>query len=82
MTEKIIDAKRAEMEAKKIRLGKIAYNKWAMSHDERTDDTGERFNNVSPSSLRRIQEAEFDLCEEIYHLQLEIDTIQYEMNAH
>jgi len=80
--QNIIEAKRKEIEAKKVELGKIAYNKWAMVFDGRVDDTGEKYNRASPASHRKIQQIEFDLCEEIYNLILEVEEIEYEMEAH
>ena len=79
--QNVIEAKRKEVEAKKVELGKIAYNKWAMVFDGRADDTGEKYNRASPDSHRKIQQIEFDLCEEIYDLILEIEAIEYEMEA-
>ena len=82
MTQKLIDAKRAEIEAMQTLLGKMQYRLWAMSHDSRRDDTGEKYYQSSPCSHRRFEKAIFGLCEEIYQIQLEIDDIQYEMDAH
>jgi hypothetical protein len=53
-----------------------------MVFDGRVDDTGEKYNRASPASHRKIQQIEFDLCEEIYNLILEVEEIEYEMEAH
>ncbi|QDP54625.1 MAG: hypothetical protein Unbinned3459contig1002_17 [Prokaryotic dsDNA virus sp.] len=83
MTQKLIDAKRAEIEAQKVELGKMQYRLWAMSHSDRIDETGQKLERVTaPCSHRRLEEAIFDLCEKIHDLELDIDDIQYEMDAH
>lgn len=82
MTQKLIDAKRDEIKAQKAELGKMQYRLWAMSHSDRIDETGQKYERTSPCSHRRLEEAIFNLCEKIHELELDVDGIQYEMDAH
>lgn len=81
MTQKIIDAKRAEIETKKELLGKMQYRLWAMSHDTRRDDSGEKYHQASPCTRRHLEESIFELCQEIYEIELDVDGIQHEIDA-